>query len=186
MNKMTQVDALEIAFKKDDSLIQSEKERLERLEKYSLKIKETLEDMNAQIQRGEFESFSEEDIRYYLSHLPDVIADVGLLTAKFQRSYDYAKLDTSTINAELWKVCNEEKDSLGLSSAKDRESWVKTQPQYIKAQRQELEWRYHLDRMKIIYDRYQNLFTSTRKLANLITDIKQVQDQYTKYVPGGE
>lgn len=179
---MTQVEALSIAtsIKDEESvepvLTQSEQKRIERLQKYVSKVEEAQQVMLQAIQRGDFEAFSEEDIRFHLSHDPDMIAEAGLFLAKLQRSYEYAKLDTATILAELWKLCNEEKESLGLTNAKDRESWVKTQPKYIKAQRQEIEWKYHLQRMQVIYDRYENLFTGSRKIANLIE--KDVNNQY--------
>lgn len=171
---LTQTEALSIATNLKNSnniespLTESEQKRIDRLQKYVAKVEESQKVMLQAIQRGDFEAFSEEDVRFHLSHDPDMIAEAGLFLAKLQRSYEYAKLDTATILAELWKICNEEKESLGLSSAKDRESWVKTQPKYIKAQRQEIEWRYHLERMKVIYDRYENLFTGSRKIANLI------------------
>lgn len=184
---MTQVEALSIAttIKDEDSvepvLTQSEQKRIERLQKYVSKVEEAQQVMLQAIQRGDFEAFSEEDIRFHLSHDPDMIAEAGLFLAKLQRSYEYAKLDTSTILAELWKLCNEEKESLGLTNAKDRESWVKTQPKYIKAQRQEIEWKYHLNRMQIIYDRYVNLFAGSRKLANMLQSYMDAQNSYTKY-----
>ena len=184
---LTQTEALSIAanFKNSNNiespLTESEQKRIERLQKYVAKVEESQKVMLQAIQRGDFEAFSEEDVRFHLSHDPDMIAEAGLFLAKLQRSYEYAKLDTATILAELWKICNEEKESLGLSSAKDRESWVKTQPKYIKAQRQEIEWRYHLDRMKVIYDRYENLFTGSRKIANLIEKDNENNYRREKY-----
>lgn len=184
---LTQTEALSIATNLKNSnniespLTESEQKRIERLQKYVAKVEESQKVMLQAIQRGDFEAFSEEDVRFHLSHDPDMIAEAGLFLAKLQRSYEYAKLDTATILAELWKICNEEKESLGLSSAKDRESWVKTQPKYIKAQRQEIEWRYHLDRMKVIYDRYENLFTGSRKIANLIEKDNENNYRREKY-----
>lgn len=184
---LTQVEALSIAANLKDSdnieppLTESEQKRIERLQKYVAKVEESQKVMLQAIQRGDFEAFSEEDVRFHLSHDPNMIAEAGLFLAKLQRSYEYAKLDTATILAELWKICNSEKESLGLSSAKDRESWVKTQPKYIKAQRQEIEWKYHLDRMKIIYDRYENLFTGSRKIANLIEKDNENNYRREKY-----
>ena len=184
---LTQVEALSIAANLKDldniepPLTESEQKRIERLQKYVAKVEESQKEMLQAIQRGDFEAFSEEDVRFHLSHDPDMIAEAGLFLAKLQRSYEYAKLDTATILAELWKICNSEKESLGLSSAKDRESWVKTQPKYIKAQRQEIEWKYHLDRMKIIYDRYENLFTGSRKIANLIEKDNENNYRREKY-----
>lgn len=184
---LTQVEALSIADNSQNSynaeppLTESEQKRIERLQKYVAKVEESQKIMLQAIQRGDFEAFSEEDVRFHLSHDPDMIAEAGLFLAKLQRSYEYAKLDTATILAELWKTCNEEKDLLGLSSAKDRESWVKTQPKYIKAQRQEIEWKYHLDRMKVIYDRYENLFTGSRKIANLIEKDNENNYRREKY-----
>lgn len=183
--KLTQVEALSIAKDLQDNpeppLTESEQKRIERLQKYVAKVEQSQKEMLQAIQRGDFEAFSEEDVRFHLSHDPDMIAEAGLFLAKLQRSYEYAKLDTSTILAELWKICNSEKESLGLSSAKDRESWVKTQPKFIKAQRQEIEWKYHLDRMKIIYDRYENLFTGSRKIANLIEKDNENNYRREKY-----
>ena len=184
---LTQTEALSIAANLKNSnniespLTESEQKRIERLQKYVAKVEESQKVMLQAIRRGDFEAFSEEDVRFHLSHDPDMIAEAGLFLAKLQRSYEYAKLDTATILAELWKICNEEKESLGLSSAKDRESWVKTQPKYIKAQRQEIEWRYHLDRMKVIYDRYENLFTGSRKIANLIEKDNENNYRREKY-----
>ena len=184
---LTQTEALSIAANLKNSnniespLTESEQKRIERLQKYVAKVEESQKVMLQAIQRGDFEAFSEEDVRFHLSHDPDMIAEAGLFLAKLQRSYEYAKLDTATILAELWKICNEEKESLGLSSAKDRESWVKTQPKYIKAQRQEIEWRYHLDRMKVIYDRYENLFAGSRKIANLIEKDNENNYRREKY-----
>lgn len=184
---LTQTEALSIAANLKNSnniespLTESEQKRIERLQKYVAKVEESQKVMLQAIQRGDFEAFSEGDVRFHLSHDPDMIAEAGLFLAKLQRSYEYAKLDTATILAELWKICNEEKESLGLSSAKDRESWVKTQPKYIKAQRQEIEWRYHLDRMKVIYDRYENLFTGSRKIANLIEKDNENNYRREKY-----
>lgn len=184
---LTQTEALSIAANLknsnniESSLTESEQKRIERLQKYVAKVEESQKVMLQAIQRGDFEAFSEEDVRFHLSHDPDMIAEAGLFLAKLQRSYEYAKLDTATILAELWKICNEEKESLGLSSAKDRESWVKTQPKYIKAQRQEIEWRYHLERMKVIYDRYENLFTGSRKIANLIEKDNENNYRREKY-----
>ena len=165
----------------DEVLTQSEQKRIERLQKYISRVEEAQKAMLQAIQQGDFEAFSEEDIRFHLSHDPDMIAEAGLFLAKIQRSYDYAKLDAATILAELWRKCNQKKDILSLSSAKDRECWVKTQPEYIKAQRQEIEWHYHLDKMRIIYDRYQNLFVGSRKIASLIEKDNENMYRREKY-----
>lgn len=151
-----------------ESLTQAEEQRLARLQKYIDKVEEAQAEMIRAINAGEMEAFSEEDVRFHLSHDPNAIAEAGLFLAKMQRAYDYAKLDSQTITAELWKKCNQHKDDLGLTNAKDRESYVKTQPEYIKAQQQEAEWKYRLSQMQVIYDRYENLFVGSRKIASLI------------------
>lgn len=150
-------------------LTEKDEKRIARLEKYVKKVEEAQKIMMLQAQKGEFEAFSEEDIRFHLSHDPDMIAEAGLFLAKLTRAYEYAKVDTQVILAQLWKECNEEKELLGLSNAKDREAWVKTQPRYVKTVRQEIEWKYHLNRMQVIYDRYENLFTGSRKIASMLT-----------------
>ena len=151
-----------------DTLTQPEEQRIARLKKYVAKVEEAQSEMIRAINSGELEGFTEEQVRFHLSHNPNMLAEAGLFLAKMQRAYDYAKLDVETITAELWRKCNFHKDDLGLSNAKDRESYVRTQPEYIKAQQQLLEWKYRLAQMQIIYNRYENLFVGTRKIANLI------------------
>lgn len=160
-----------------DTLTQPEEQRLARLEKYVAKVEEAQNEMIRAINSGELEGFSEEQVRFHLSHNPNMIAEAGLFLAKLQRAYDYAKLDVETITAELWRKCNQRKDDLGLANAKDRESFVKTQPEYIKAQQQLLEWKYRLSQMQIIYDRYENLFVGTRKIASMLMQDKTNYDQ---------
>lgn len=151
-----------------ETLTQSEEQRLARLQKYIDKVEEAQAEMVRVVNSGKLEAFSEQDVRVHLSHDPNMLAEAGLFLAKMQRAYDYAKLDVDTITAELWRKCNQRKDTLGLTNAKDRESFVKTQPEYIKAHQQLLEWKYRLAQMQVIYDRYENLFVGTRKIANLI------------------
>lgn len=151
-----------------ESLTQPEEQRMARLQKYVDKVEEAQAEMIRAINSGEMEGFTEEQVRFHLSHNPNMLAEAGLFLAKMQRDYDYAKLDVDTITAELWRKCNLHKEDLGLANAKDRESYVKTQPEYIKAQQQLLEWKYRLAQMQIIYNRYENLFIGTRKIANLI------------------
>lgn len=155
--------------------------RLARLQSYVNKVEESQKVMIRAIQKGEFEAFSEEDVRFHLSHDPNMIAEAGLFLAKIQRSYEYAKVDTQTILAEIWNECNQKKDILGLTNAKDRESWVKTQPRYIEAIRQEIEWKYNLQRMQVIYDRYENLFVGSRKIASLIEKDNENNYRREKY-----
>lgn len=152
--------------------VQSEKERIARLEQYINKVEQAQQVMLEAIQRGDFEAFSEEDVRFHLSHDPDMIAEAGLYVAKFRRNYEYAKLDTKLIAAEIWKEANQNKEMLGLSNAKDRDAYVTTQPRYQEATRQEIEWKYRLEQMEVIYDRYENLFCGSRKIASLLTESK--------------
>ena len=151
-----------------ESLTQSEEQRIARLQKYIDQVEEAYAEMTRVINSGEMEGFTETEVKFHLSHDPNMLAAAGLLLAKLQRAYDYAKLDVDTIIAELWRKCNQKKEDLGLTNAKDRESFVKTQPEYIKAQQQLLEWKYRLAQMQVVYNRYENLFVGTRKIANLI------------------
>lgn len=160
-----------------ESLTQPEEQRMARLQKYVDKVEEAQAEMVRAINSGEMEGFTEEQVRFHLSHNPNMLAEAGLFLAKMQRDYDYAKLDVDTITAELWRKCNLHKEDLGLANAKDRESYVKTQPEYIKAQQQLLEWKYRLAQMQIIYDRYENLFIGTRKIASMLMQDKANYDQ---------
>lgn len=168
------------------TLTQDEEKRLARLEKYAAQVEIAYEKMARSINSGDLGGFSEEEIKFYLSHTPNLIAESGLFLAKMTRAYSYSKIDTKIIAAEVWKRCNQLKDSLGLSSAKDREAYVQTQPELIKAQQQEAEWKYRVEQMQIIYDRYENLFISARKLASLIPTYNKAQDDYVKYNIEGE
>lgn len=150
------------------SLTQPEEQRVARLQKYVDQAEQAMAKMITSINNGEMEGFSEEEIRFYLSNTPNMIASCGLFLAKMERAYEYAKIDSKIISAEVWKKCNQHKDDLGLANAKDREAYVQTQPEYIKAQQTEIEWKYRVKQMQVVYDRYENLFTSSRKLANLV------------------
>ncbi len=162
-------------------LTQSVQERLNRLQNYVEKVEEAQAEMVRSAKQGKFEAFSEEEVRFHLSHDPNMIAEAGLFLAKIQRAYEYAKVDTQTIVAEIWNECNQRREELGLTNAKDRECWVKTQPRYIEAQRQEIEWKYNLQRMQVIYDRYDNLFVGSRKIASLLEKDNQNIYRREKY-----
>ena len=151
-----------------NELTQDEQKRIARLEKYVAKIELAQAEMIRAIQNGDMEAFSEEDVRFHLSHDPNAIAEAGLFLAKIHRAYEYAKNDTKTIRARVRKECNQRKDELGLSSASDRDDYVQTNPEYQEALKQELEWKYRVDQMQVIYDRYENLFVGSRKIASLI------------------
>lgn len=159
-------------------LTQPEEKRLARLQEYVDQIEAAMKRMTKSIQEGDMRGFSEEEVRFYLSTVPVLIAESNLLLAKMTRDAGYATIDRKIINAELWKKCNQLKDELGLSNAKDREAYVQTQPEYIKAQQAEVEWKYRLDQMQVIAERYNNLFISVRKVASLIE--KDVQNQYRR------
>lgn len=150
-------------------LTQDERQRIARLEKYIAKAEESLASLNQSLQNGAFEAFTEEQIRLHLSHDPDLIADCGLLVAKFRRAMNYAEMDSKIIKSQLWKECNQHKEALGLANAKDREAYVLTNQRYVDACHQELEWKYQLERMQVILERYQNLYISSRKLASLLS-----------------
>ena len=152
----------------NDTLVQPEDKRIARLQEYITQIEQAMARMIKSINEGDTTGFSEEEVRFYLSSVPNMIAESGLLLAKMNRDYSYAKIDTKIITAEVWKKCNQHKDALKLSNAKDREAYVQTQPELIKAQQTEAEWKYRLDQMQIIYDRYENMFISVRKIASLI------------------
>lgn len=158
------------------SVAQEVAEKTAKLEKWAAKVAEAQQVMIEAAQRGDFESFSEEEVRFHLSHDPDMIAEAGLYLAEIQRHYEYAKLNVKSVWAELWHECNVEREALGLSNAKDREAWVVNQPRYQRAVQQEIEWKSQQSRMQVVYDRYENLFTGSRKIANLIE--KDVNNQY--------
>lgn len=164
-----------------EALTQDEEKRLARLQKYSEQVSSAYERMVKSINSGESDSFSEDEVKFYLSNTPTVIAESGLFLAKLQRAWRYSQIDVKVVSAEVWKKCNRLKEELGLSSAKDREAFVQTQPELIKAQRIEVEFRFRVDQMQVIYERYCNLYLSARKLASLIPTYNKAQDDYIKY-----
>lgn len=133
---ISQVQVLEQV--KKSQLTETYEKRLARLERYVNKVDEVMQALEQQVASGTFEAFSEEQIRVQLTALPNMIADAGILLAKIQRAYSYAKNDTKSIWSEYWVDCNKKKDALGLSSAEDRKSWVEIQPEVRKARNQEL------------------------------------------------
>lgn len=166
---------------KKDELTQSYEKRVKRLKKYVEKVEQAQAEMARAINDGDFEPFSEEDIKFHLSRDPNMIAEAGLFLAKIRRAYEYAKNDTKTIRAKLRKQANQNKEVLGLSSASDRDDYVQINPEYQDALKQELEWKYRVEQMEVIFERYTNLFTGSRKLASMIQTYNKAQDDYVKY-----
>lgn len=164
-----------------EPLTQNEEQRIARLEKYVERVETAQAEMMRAINAGEMEGFSEEDIRFHLSHDPDMIAEAGLFLAKIRRAYEYAKNDTKTIRAEVRRKCNQRKEELGLSSASDRDDYVQVDPSYQKAIKAEMEWKYRVDQMQVIYDRYENLFVGSRKIAGLIEKDNENNYRREKY-----
>ena len=162
-------------------LIQDEEKRLARLQKYIEKVEEAQAEMIRAINSGEMEAFSEEDVRFHLSHDSDMIAEAGLFLAKLRRAYEYAKNDTKTIRAEIRHKCNQHKTELGLSSASDRDDYVQLQPEYKKAVEQEIEWKDRVEQMENIYNRYESLFVGSRKIASLLEKDNQNNYRREKY-----
>lgn len=152
-----------------EQLVQTYDQRLERLTKYVERVEKAEAEMVKAIQDGKFESFSEEDIKSHLTHDPDMIAAAGLFLAKVRRAKEYATNDTKTIRAKIRKEANQKKEILGLTSASDRDDYVQTHPDYQKALKQELEWRYRVEQMEVVLERYENLFTGSRKIASMLT-----------------
>lgn len=148
---------------------QEERTRIERLEKYIIKVDESLLKVAEELREyGQVSYMSEQDIQRELSTLPDLIADANLLLSKIQRAYDYARDDTKRQVARLWAECTKHKAVLQLNNQKEQEGWVLSQEEYIRVVRIEIEWKYQVARAKSIVDRYENKFASARKLANLI------------------
>lgn len=164
-----------------DTLTQSEEQRIKRLESYVARVQEAQAEMVRAINEGEMEAFSEEDVRFHLSHDPNMISEAGLFLAKIHRAYEYAKNDTKTIRAKLRKDANARKDILGLSSASDRDDYVQINPEYQKALKQEMEWKYRVEQMEVILERYENLFVGSRKIASLIERDNQNNYRREKY-----
>lgn len=167
--------------KTSEVLTQSDAQRIERLERYVAKVEEAQAEMIRAINSGELESFSEEDVRFHLSHDPNAIAEAGLFLAKIHRAYEYAKNDTKTIRAKVRKEATQKKEVLGLSSSADRDDYVQTNPEYQRALKQELEWKYRVEQMEVILDRYENLFVGSRKICSLIEKDNQNVYRIEKY-----
>lgn len=151
-----------------ETLTQDEEQRLARLQKYIEKVEEAQAEMIRAINSGEMEAFSEEDVRFHLSHDPNMIAEAYLFLAKLRRAKEYATNDVKTIRAKLRKEANLHKEELGLSSASDRDDYVQVNPEYQKAVKQELEWKYRVEQMEVVATRYENLFIGSRKICSLI------------------
>lgn len=164
-----------------EPLTQDEEKRIARLERYVERVEAAQAEMLRAINAGEMEGFSEEDIRFHLSHDPNMIAEAGLFLAKIRRAYEYAKNDTKTIRAEVRRKCNQRKEELGLSSASDRDDYVQVDPSYQKAIKAEMEWKYRVDQMQVIYDRYENLFVGSRKIASLLEKDNENNYRREKY-----
>jgi len=164
-----------------EDLLQTTSERLERLNRYVSKIDQSVKELELSTARGDLESLNDEQIRYYLSNLPQIIAETGIILAKTRRAYAYAKNDTKTIRAQIRSGANKNKEALGLSSASDRDDYVQTKKEYQAALKLEFEWAYNCDVAEVVYNRYCDNFLAVRKLASLAEENYRAQDNVTKY-----
>jgi len=164
-----------------DDLLQTSEQRMERLERYVAKVEAAIKDLEQSVARGDMESLNEEEIQFYLSHCPDMTCDAGMFLAKIQRALSYAEQDCKIVWAKVWTETNKKKDILGLSNAKDREAYVQTNEEYIKAQRSVYEWKYNCTRAQLIFDRYESIFIACRKLASMLPQYNEAQNNYVKY-----
>lgn len=152
--------------------------KFQKLQTYIEAVEKAVSIIVEKSSRGDFSPKSEEEVRYLLSHTPDMTSEAGLMLAEFHHEYEKAKFDTKLVQADLWRQINEKRDVLNLTNAKDREAYVLSQSKYQEAVRRENEWKYRCEQMQVVYDRYESLFVSVRKLANLIE--KDQQNQYRK------
>ena len=162
-------------------LADSLKARVEKLDRYSAKVEESYKEIESQSKGDDFRYYSEDDIRWHLQHDPNMVAESGLMLADIQKAYDNARIDTKVILAEVWNQCNKNREALGLTSAEDRKNWVQANGRYVVALRQEVQWKYQLARMQIIYDKYQDIFTGIRKLATIIQTSNEIQTSNDKW-----
>ena len=139
--------------------------RMERLNKYIKVVDDAMEQMMTERrENGELSYLSENELQEMLRILPNFIADASLINVKLARDVEYAKLDSLIEKHKL----SEEARRLNISTQKEREAYALTNPGYHKTFKIEIEYRYRLGQAKVIQERYENLFVSCRKLANLI------------------
>ena len=150
------------------SLIETDEKLMSRLKSAEDKATQMEYEMRKDQNTGEMAFIGADHIGAYLSVTPDLIAEFSLYEANVERDYSYAKNDTSTIKSVLWIECNQRRDELKLTNAEDRKSWVQIQPKYQAAVKREMEWKYILQRVQTILDRYNNIFMAYRKIANMV------------------
>lgn len=159
-----------INIKTDITEIEPDEQILERLSANALRISEQMQDIDSFYKTGDVSYFSAERINKFLALTPDIIAQAELDVAHVERDYLYAKNDTVTIKAQLWNEANlpENREKYSLSSAEDRKCWVQVKHAFQVRQRTEYEWRMLLAYETAILNKYNNIFTAYRKIANLV------------------
>ena len=110
-----------------------------------------------------------------------MIANTALLLADFQFAHSNAVLNVKIVKASFWKDCNTKREVLGLTNAKDREAYIQSIPQVIEAQKEEIHYGYLVNQLQVIVEKYENIYISARKLANLLDTYNNAQDNYVKY-----
>lgn len=149
--------------------------RMERLNKYIKVVDDAMERMiRERREDGEMSYLSEHELQEMLRTLPNFIADASLIHTKIARDLEYAKLDTLVEKHKL----SEQAKALDIRTQKEREAYALTNPEYHKTYKIEIEYKYRLGQAKVIQERYENLFVSCRKLANLIE--KDNQNNYRR------
>lgn len=122
--------------------------------------------------------YDDVQVRKLLAVLPDSIYKAGRLRDQAKVEYDKLKQQLKVETAKMHLVARANKD---LTSNDDRKAWVSTRPSIIALENKIIEADGKVTAAELSYERYDNWFTSVRKVATMLTEIEKMIDYTNKY-----
>lgn len=147
-----------------------------KVDRYSVKV-----DYQGKPDTSYLKELSEVEIKRLLTVIPETKGRYGSMAMKALERYERAKLATKHEYARLRLVASAGKETMSLSSDKDRESWVLTQQSYRDKQQEELDAMIEYKLAELRHTFLEDQFAGVRKQANLVEKQNDTQRQFGKY-----
>lgn len=126
-------------------------------------------------------NYDHEQVRQLLSTLPNNIWKAGRVRDEAEQKLAQLKQALKVELAKAHLVARAKKD---LSSNDDRKAWAITRPEVMELEEAIIMADGELAAAKLNYERLDNWFTATRKVASMLMDIEKQVENTTKYGRG--
>lgn len=118
--------------------------------------------------------YDRHEIEGLLDSLPGTIAKADMALAQCENNLEQLEQDLKVMKAKYHLKASVDKEELSLTNAEDRKAYVETQPDVIDMCNQIIVEKGNKAVLRIQLEKYDRLFTSIRKQANMIISEDQL------------